>query len=691
MKKVEQGGEGGAKKEENLGEKLKRVGKKGVYGTPVIPFWRLQHHHKQQSKVANIVKNENSDNIIQESPINIPSASARKIGATIWELDQYNLPLTCSRMHHQGPPRLRRLNHRDNRPHHHHHGLVYEDSRRGGGGFDPHAPSPSSPDMPDSGGSLRRQVAASLMQHHRAIERNNRAIQPVSPASYGSSLEIAPYNPAVTPSSSVDIKGRVGDPGYSLKTSTELLKVLNRIWSLEEQHASNMSLIKALKKELDNARTHIKELMRNQQVDRQEVGELMKQITENKLMRKSMEQDRIGAAIQSVRDELEDERKLRKRSESLHRKLARDLYEVKTSLATSTNDLEKERKSRVLLEDLCDEFAWGIRDYDQELHTLRHKIDKDWAERTGHDRVILHVSESWLDERMQMKQEAQNGLAEPSIVEKLKPEIETFLEIKKKGKSNTNGNLVQKDPTFRMSSLESIPLNMVTSAPKDEDDENDSSASDSHCFELSKPSHTKFISQENIAVEDHTAESVRPDIVHRKASAHGKTKNRSPSTAQIKFEEHVGQAISPSVGGDVGDMETRENKDGHLGEVSDNRKSEISKSIVDEHLDAKNKAEESLGLNSNFVIDNLLRSHYMLSDSGSMHQPEKDFGLESGGGSVWRNQPSPVRKWSDRLPSHDHDTESSSRVPSELKENTLKAKLIEAKSRGQRSRSRLRG
>jgi hypothetical protein len=46
---------------------------------------------------------------------------------------------------------------------------------------------------------LRRHVAASLMQHHRAIERNNHALQPLSPASYGSSMEVS-IDPAPNPS-----------------------------------------------------------------------------------------------------------------------------------------------------------------------------------------------------------------------------------------------------------------------------------------------------------------------------------------------------------------------------------------------------------------------------------------------------------------------------------------------------------
>ncbi|KAL0324242.1 UNVERIFIED_CONTAM: hypothetical protein Scaly_2391300 [Sesamum calycinum] len=340
--------------------------------------------------------------------------------------------------------------------------------------------------MSGSSSSLRRHVAASLMQHHRSAERSNHAIQPVSPASYGSSMEIAPYNPAVTPTSSVELKGRAGETSYSLRTSTELLKVLNRIWSLEEQHVSNMSLVKALKKELDHARAQIKVLVREQQADRHEMDELMKQITEDKLVRKNKEQDRISAAIQSMRDELEDERKLRKRSESLHRKLARELYEVKTTLASVSKELEGERNSRCLLEDLCDEFALGIRDYEKEIHALRQKSDKDWTERADRDQLILHVSESWLDERMQMKMQTGHGFGETkSVVGKLSSEIEAFLQAKRSSHTKINSNQVPRDPTLRRSSLESIPLNMAVSAPQDEDDD-DSAGSDSNCFELEK-------------------------------------------------------------------------------------------------------------------------------------------------------------------------------------------------------------
>ncbi|CAN1237570.1 Uncharacterized protein At5g41620 [Linum grandiflorum] len=61
-------------------------------------------------------------------------------------------------------------------------------------------------------------------------------------------------------------------------------------------------------------------------------------------------------------------------SESQHRKLAQELSEVKNRLSNSLKELERERKARFVLESLCDEFATGIKDYEQESRTVRHKL-----------------------------------------------------------------------------------------------------------------------------------------------------------------------------------------------------------------------------------------------------------------------------------------------------------------------------
>lgn len=494
---------------------------------------------------------------------------------------------------------------------------------------------------------------------------------------------MAPYNPAVTPTSSLDFKGRIG----GLKTSTELLKVLNRIWSLEEQHVSNVSIIKALKTELDRARMKIKELVREREADRHEIDDLMKHLAEDKLVRKSKEQERLHAAIQSVRDELEDERKLRKRSESLHRKLARELSEVKSTLSSVVKELERERKSRKLLEDLCDEFAKGIKDYEQEVHALKQKTDKDWVGRDDSDRLILHVSESWLDERMQMQlEETQPGFSEKnSIVDKLQLEIETFLQAKHMHASKNVVNLL---PRERRNSLESVPLNEAVSAPQDVGDEEDSLGSGSHCIELHKPSNTDFKTHGDEVVDSYVDETMKLGSGKNKPESRERIKGRSPSSLQVKFEEKMARAMScnGAKNSQSVNMEQGKNEEGKLAELSKSAKAEQFEIAEDGNYVNRNKHDETYGMNSNYTVDNLLRSQYLMADGGNILF-EKNNGEASCSNTGWRNQASPVRQWMEKLTSTDLDlSESSAKLP--VKENTLKAKLLEARTKGQRSRQK---
>ncbi|TKY70995.1 hypothetical protein E2542_SST07290 [Spatholobus suberectus] len=655
--------EGEAEKEDKLGEKLRRgvlVGKSRGPCTPVPSWVWAAHAHTQDHQQHHTV-------------------SARTLAAALWEFNHY-FPLF--QMHRSAnnaagggaDPRLRR-----------HHYVLHRDKAPDIANFLADA-SPSSPDQPASASSLRRHVAASLMQHHRAIERNNHALQPLSPASYGSSMELTPYNPGATPSSSLEFKGRIGEPHYSLKTSTELLKVLNRIWSLEEQHASNISLIKALKSELDHARIRIKELLRDRQADRHEIDDLMKQITEDKMVRKSKEQDRFHAAVQSVRGELEDERKLRKRSESIHRKLARDLSEVKSSLTSALKELDQERTRTKLLEDLCDEFARGINEYEREVHTLKHKSDKDWIQRADDDRLILHISESWLDERMQMQLEAaQDGFMDKSIVDKLSLEIEAFLKAKQHSRSTEN--IVVRN---RRNSLESVPLNDAVSAPQDVGDDDDSVGSDSNCFELNKPSNKGSKVHEEEPLDKNFEETLKTNHTKKKPMPREGLKHRSPSSLQVKFEEQMAWAMSSD------SHKRSQSIDAEQGKTTDTRPVEGTISERTEHFEIKendgserkNNPTELHSSNKNHIIDNLIRGQLLASEGGNMHA-ENNYGEASCSNAGWRNQASPVKQWMAKLASQDLDISEASKVPSGSKEsNTLKAKLLEARSKGQRSRSK---
>uniref|UniRef100_A0A7C9AZH2 Uncharacterized protein n=1 Tax=Opuntia streptacantha TaxID=393608 RepID=A0A7C9AZH2_OPUST len=657
-------------KEEFPGLKLKRSicfgkSKGGGVCTPP-PTWTFRPHTHTESALQ--LCNGNSSVFCSNN-----SVSARQLGANLWEI----LPHL--------PSLARMSNH-----------------RKLGGGFsknkglqmqpvleDP--PDSASDEQPVSTGTFHRQIAASLMRHHRSVNRNGHALQPMSPASNGSSMEITPYNPLATPSSSLEYKGRMGDPSCSLKSSTELLKVLNRIWCLEQQHASNASHVKTLKMELDDARTRIKQLLREKQMDRQVIDSLMKQVSEIKLVKKKVDQDRVQSALQSVREELEDERKLRKCSESMHRKLAREISEMKSSFSKVLSDLERERRARILLEDLCDEFALGIRDYEQELRSLKYRTEKEQVQREHVDSLVLHISEAWLDERVQMKlaEEMRKDVGEKGmIVDKLRPEIESFLKARQNLDSRENVDLPTKHSKgigFRRQSLESFPLNEATSAPKNVDDEDDdgSTDSDSHCFELNKNlggEYSNGVHSRDIDVskERNLEEKGKMDAEKRKGESREMNGGRSLSTLQTRFEKHIARVISSN---------GKTQKEGTPLETNTSHMSGNQEGSAEEGLlDRRSKRFGSRGGNTNHMnmIDSLLRNNSS-SIEGERIYPESELVDDTHGHFL----SSPVKKWEPKLTSQDSEMLESSRWPRAPKETSLKARLLEARLEGRYSQPKV--
>ncbi|CAL4888702.1 unnamed protein product [Urochloa decumbens] len=388
------------------------------------------------------------------------SASARQLGASLWEI------------HDVAREGRRRARTRGGR------GIAAV--REGGGVV---------LDQPQSLGGIGRHLADSSLKHHKLRQERSHRMQPFSPASFTSSVGESNVNRTTSPTRSLDIMGRSMRAGYGLQTSTELLKVLNRIWSLEEQHTANLSVVNGLKLELQQAQTHIQELMQERRRYRHEVSSLMRQLSENKLVRKNKDHGKIDTVVHSLQGELEDERRLRRHSEDLHRKLGKELSEIKSAFLKAVKNLEKEKKGNRLLEDLCDQFAMGIRNYEEELRAVKQRNVNNYE--LNFDKSVLHISEAWLDERMQMqnisvKEDLAHGT---TITERLSSEIEAFLLSKRAGSSKNNEKHMNDSTRLRRQSLESVHLNGATSAPQLAEDDDDSVASDLHCFELNMHEH----------------------------------------------------------------------------------------------------------------------------------------------------------------------------------------------------------
>ncbi|KAL6876467.1 hypothetical protein ACP4OV_013039 [Aristida adscensionis] len=615
-----------------------RARRKAAHATP-SPSWKLEPSPPRKEEEAG-----EPEAVVaagrRGAPAAAAAASARQLGATLWEIQDVIRVAGAGR-------RIRRR------------------GRRSTAGDEA--------DQPRSSGGCGGHLAASFMEHGKLHEDRCHSRHPLSPASYTSSVGAASIN-LVSPTRSLDFR----QAGYNLKTSTELLKVLNRIWSLEEQHAADVSALKGLKQELQHAQGCIQELMQERQRYHHEIDSLARQVAEDKLARRNKEQEKIRAALHSLREELEDERHLRKHSETLHRKLGKELSEMKSAFVKAVKDLEKEKKATCLLENLCDEFAKGIRNYEEEVRVLKQKHAKEYEHKF--DKSVVHISEAWLDERMQMQNaNAREDLpGRTSITERLSSEIQNFLHHAKRSGNSKNGNIhigEKQDASLCQQSLESVHLNGTTSAPRlAEDDDGSSIASDLHCFELNMDggaikshdlagtrrrvtscihSPMRRLEYSNcVSVEGSPMSNVPPCSKKDKARSSINRANFIASTADISSRSHIGIAS--------------------MDEQNETVMTQVSRRLHDDLLKIKTEAPQHAYQGQN--------SHH--SRIGQMHKHNTIIG-------DLHDLRSPVQQLNNQSKLLDRETSESS--PQQLirtKENTLKAKLLQARLEGQHARMR---
>ncbi|KAK1310722.1 hypothetical protein QJS10_CPA08g00376 [Acorus calamus] len=271
------------------------VGRKGGSSTPA-PAWKAIARSPSSTPGAEPKLESSQNKPPLKQPVKAkraPVVSARKLGATLWEINE-----TVS------------------------HSGRYANS------LPRHLSDPShstvSDDRSGSGGIWRKMEVVS----ERVRSKTEAA-------------EIDTRSRGLTPTGSLlamKCRSHMKDFNNDLMTSKEQLKTLNRIRGLEEQHSSSMSLVSSLLTELEHTRLQINQLIEEQKSYRNEINYLMRRFTEEKVAWRAEEQSKIRIAVQSVVEELEVEKKLRRKTERLNQKLGLELSELKASLLRRTKN-----------------------------------------------------------------------------------------------------------------------------------------------------------------------------------------------------------------------------------------------------------------------------------------------------------------------------------------------------------------
>ncbi|XP_022987001.1 uncharacterized protein LOC111484580 isoform X1 [Cucurbita maxima] len=270
------------------------------------------------------------------------------------------------------------------------------------------------------------------------------------------------------------VKTRLKEVSNWLTTSKELLRVLNHVCGHEEQRQSSaLSLISALKSELDRAKSGVDELIVKEQSFRDdEIEVVMKAAWKNR-----------ERAITSMADEIEVEKKRRRQAERLNKSIAKELADTKALVSKLRRDLQREKRAKEILEQICEELAAGIGEDRAELEELKRESAKV-REEVEKEREMLRLVDVLREERVQMKlSEAKFEFEEKNAaVERLKHQLEGYLVGNDEHEQDHCCNKFEK-----IKELEAYLKRINFGSCRDQDQEqecSDSEESDLHSIEL---------------------------------------------------------------------------------------------------------------------------------------------------------------------------------------------------------------
>ncbi|XP_057777997.1 uncharacterized protein At5g41620-like isoform X1 [Salvia miltiorrhiza] len=397
--------------------------------------------------------------------------SARRLAATLWEMNEMpspkmsesNLDVRKRQQRKSGS----RMSLKAEKLMHSGFGLH---SGSGSGYLPPHLSDPPhsptvSEKMDRSGTGSRRRP--SISQKLMSADRNSGPIDSVSNASF---MEIETRSrPQISSESGVGGKNRLKEASSALTTSKELLKIINRLWAQADQPSSSMSLISALHSELERARLQVNQLIQEQRSEKNDINYLIKCFAEEKASWKNKEHLAVEAAVGSLAHELEAERKLRRRLESLNAKLGKELAEIKSSFMKAVKELESEKRAREITEQVCDELARNI----DEDRAGVEKVKREFVgvhQEVEEERELLELADKLHEERAQMKlSEAKLQFEEKSsAVGKLRKQLEAFLGTKRdKVDEDVEDGVDSKEEGSAESDLHSIELDLINNNNND--------------------------------------------------------------------------------------------------------------------------------------------------------------------------------------------------------------------------------
>ncbi|XP_074289491.1 uncharacterized protein At5g41620-like isoform X2 [Silene latifolia] len=464
-----------------LGKRVNKNNYCSTSGTPVLPTWKVIMAAGSKSPMQKMCNFEdgsnnnyhnnnnnyhgNNNNYGNGNNKGKEALSARKLAASLWEINGMHSPNGVKKDDIFEEKRGRKSSEKLHQQH-----LMLDQF--------PHR-SPVCEMVGSKVGSHRRRSSATS-QKLQITEYMAGGLQPI---------EVSNRVPG---ENNLNVETRLKDVNNSLIASKELVKVLFRIMSHEEEQSSRLTLVSALRVELDRARLQVDQLIHEKRFDCDQMEMILKEFAEEKAAWKSRERRKIKEAVSSLTREIEIERKLRRQAERLNKKLGAELADTRDHFGRAMKELDGERRAREILEQTCDELARGIGEERIEVEELKKESEKA-REEVEKERQMLQLADVLREERVQMKlEEARYEFEEKNAaLERLKTELGIY----SKSESNIENGLVDEERKNEQS-----------------DGECDSSDSELHSIELNMDNSNKCYKWSFVQNETGQADSRRDSV-----------------------------------------------------------------------------------------------------------------------------------------------------------------------------------
>lgn len=181
-----------------------------------------------------------------------------------------------------------------------------------------------------------------------------------------------------------------------------LANILHRVRYVEENQSRSMAMVAKLRLEMEDVSSRIQELEFSHKSALREINSLLQRFGEQMTISRKKEQEKMQLAFLHLREEIEEDRSACRLLKIQNKKLAKDLTEANVAAANACEELDRERKARELLEEVCNELAREIGEDKAEVEQLKQE-QANSRERVEEELKMMRIAALWREERVRTK------------------------------------------------------------------------------------------------------------------------------------------------------------------------------------------------------------------------------------------------------------------------------------------------